>query len=50
MEKLPKQLEIELSTQKGLDSLINERIKNNILKQISFFKEDGQTGLNLCWV
>lgn len=46
MEKLPKQLEIELSTQKGLDSLINERVKNNILKQISFFKEDGQTGLN----
>ncbi|XVN40541.1 MAG: hypothetical protein RCO49_07035 [Rickettsia endosymbiont of Argas persicus] len=46
MEAFPKQLEAVLSTQEGIDSLINERVKNNILKQIPFFKEDGQTGLN----
>lgn len=48
MQKLPDALQQELSTQKGIDNLINERVKNNILKRIPFFIDDNNNlrGIN----
>ncbi|HJD67198.1 MAG TPA: hypothetical protein LFV66_01840 [Rickettsia endosymbiont of Bembidion lapponicum] len=40
MEKLPKQLEAELSSQKNVDNLVNERVKNRIFMYANFAKEN----------
>jgi len=40
MQGLPDQLQKKLSTQEGIDNLINERVKNSILKQIPFFIDE----------
>lgn len=40
MEKLPKQLEVELSSQKNVDNLVNERVKNRIFMYTNFAKEN----------
>ena len=40
MKKLPKQLEMELSSQKNVDDLVNERVKNRIFIYANFAKEN----------
>ncbi|HJD61588.1 MAG TPA: hypothetical protein LFV90_05535 [Rickettsia endosymbiont of Columbicola hoogstraali] len=40
MEKFPKQLEAELSSQKNVDNLVNERVKNRIFMYTNFAKEN----------
>lgn len=40
MEKLPKQLEAEFSSQKNVDNLVNERVKNRIFMYANFAKEN----------